>query len=338
MAGRAGCAWCGAPKEPGRGKRLCPSCAEKREAQFRCHRCGSEKPAGRGRRLCDECEPVAAPKPCRKCGEVKPKMRGRTMCDDCAEAERWRAQKRRRGKRAMQRKPCRGCGRPKGDGQRRIYCDACRADRQAPRTCRTCGVNPITTPRAKQCDTCRALAPQRKREYVRAYKARKRAEDPTYADRVREWERRSRQKAAARRKRDKQAADRLRERRRLSYRLRRERRDGIHVDKIRYTPARSMPQSRSRVLLPVAPLLGAIEARAEREGEPAFTFATRSVGVEERQWTRWKSGESRSVLASDADRVLIALDLLWFDVWAPEDDGYGAARAAWEGEPSGVAA
>ncbi len=54
-------------------------------------------------------------------------------------------------------------------------------------------------------------------------------------------------------------------------------------------------------------------------------------GVSERRLWAWRAGSS-NLDADAAERALIAMDLLWWEVWEPGDEGYEEARAYFEGD------
>jgi hypothetical protein len=75
-----------------------------------------------------------------------------------------------------------------------------------------------------------------------------------------------------------------------------------------------------RVSLPGAPLAAAFERALIRlrnpyaAGESAVDQLFEQCGLQPRQIYAWRVGERRPTL-DPADRALIALDLLWWDVW-----------------------
>ena len=80
--------------------------------------------------------------------------------------------------------------------------------------------------------------------------------------------------------------------------------------------------------MPVGPLVDAALAWIERHGLTLDAAGAR-FGVDEKTIRRWRDDRG-SVRLSDADSVLVAIDLLWFDVWDPAV--YPEVAAIWEGE------
>lgn len=92
-----------------------------------CSRCGAPKEAGRGKRLCAACRIVPSPTktpearrhPCKRCGKPKEPGKRRKLCDACQVLA--QAEKTPEGRRG----PCWHCGGRKGPGRNK-YCDTCR--------------------------------------------------------------------------------------------------------------------------------------------------------------------------------------------------------------------
>lgn len=88
-----------------------------------------------------------------------------------------------------------------------------------------------------------------------------------------------------------------------------------------------------RELLPAAPLSMAVERWLSREialgGERPALVAC--LGADDRTLWDWREGKRRSVELPLADRILTALDVLWFDVWDPEV--FPDVVRFWEGSP-----
>lgn len=70
--------------------------------------------------------------------------------------------------------------------------------------------------------------------------------------------------------------------------------------------------------IPSAPLVAAIDREVERSDRPVGVVCE-SIGVNERRVTAWRSGEYKLVALDLVDRVLIGLDLLWWEVYSPDE-------------------
>lgn len=68
--------------------------------------------------------------------------------------------------------------------------------------------------------------------------------------------------------------------------------------------------------IPGAPLARVIRRRMMQAGEPLDAFCS-GLGTSARAVTNWEAGGMVSEVT--VDRLLIALGLLWFDVWSPEE-------------------
>ena len=89
------------------------------------------------------------------------------------------------------------------------------------------------------------------------------------------------------------------------------------------------------VWVPAGPLAVAMDRRIMRArfaGEASDSTAQMAVcaacEVDPRRLSAWRTGESTRTTLDLADRVLIGLDLLWFDVWDPAE--YPEVRAVFE--------
>lgn len=95
-----------------------------------------------------------------------------------------------------------------------------------------------------------------------------------------------------------------------------------------------------RHYLPVAPLLPFIErelrmAVMRDEPNPAGRIAA-MCGTTPRSLYAWVNHERRSIKLENADKVLIGLDLCWWEVWTEGE--YPREAAIWQGEPVKAAA
>jgi hypothetical protein len=279
-----------------------------------CKRCGGPKQSGRGRGYCDTCAPLTkyrprSSTPCRRCGSRENKLRNKQLCEDCRELAAWRKRVR---KRATERKPCEACGRPKGEGAKRRLCDTCRAARQAPRSCSTCSEHPVRGPGKRLCVDCHRESVVRHRQRA------------TERARERERERVRREGRKPRKYSERSRTARL-EGRRIAHRLRAERKGRIvtgahrvHEDRSKGVTLPGQPlasamrayeerQRRGNSNL-FAPDLGA------DTGELGAVYER--VGVAERVARRWARGLGVSLSA--ADLVLTRLGLAWWEVWSEE--------------------
>ena len=83
--------------------------------------------------------------------------------------------------------------------------------------------------------------------------------------------------------------------------------------------------------LPVAPLAALLDRMIER-GTDSGVLCDR-LGISDRTLRAWRVGDRRSVRLDLADRILLELGLLWFDVWTPDDpESYQRAVEVWEGQ------
>lgn len=168
---------------------------------------------------------------------------------------------------------------------------------------------------------------ERRRAAEAAYKARRMAEDPE-GERARRRE--LQRQARERRKKNPAAMRRYRETARMDARLRAERagRTMRSSEKVRErdeVAAGRMP------FLPAKPLGDVLEARIQKalagreyggvEGstQPTRETVCQGYGATIRDLLDWKSGRREGVRFDTAERVMIALDLLWFDIWPPEE-------------------
>lgn len=78
--------------------------------------------------------------------------------------------------------------------------------------------------------------------------------------------------------------------------------------------------------LPAQPLMVAIDEWMAREGLSDVAAAA-LIGTADRRFREWRHGGNTRLAIADA--ALVAMDLLWFDVW-PEDQ-YPDVAAIWEG-------
>jgi len=149
-------------------------------------------------------------------------------------------------------------------------------------------------------------------------------------------------RAAQKRYYDKVMADprrrqEIRENERIRHRLARER-AGTPLTALRSASTAMMGHD-ELPRLPVGPLAEVIRRLVRREelaGNPEpFECVCRLADVEPRTAFAWLTGERRVMQFDVAERVLVALGLLWFDVWGEDDP---VARRAFEGEFEAVAA
>lgn len=169
------------------------------------------------------------------------------------------------------------------------------------------------------------------KERVRERRRRQKAEDPEgfrarHAAWNADWRRRnverSRGYQKAYRERIRKDPQRWRahlENQRISYRLRQERR-GRPLEAIR--PG-AVPDVRGDGgLVPVAPLVPFVRAWLATldlpEGDEGSSAVTQ-IGVQGRRWFDWRTGRATMIRFDVADRVIVALDLLPFDVWDDPD-------------------
>lgn len=87
-----------------------------------------------------------------------------------------------------------------------------------------------------------------------------------------------------------------------------------------------------KATVPGGQLEDAIMRALARTGETPTRFAERSR-VSARTRLDWRKGE-RDATWNQAEKVLVALDLNWWDVWDPQSDAGRVARGLWEGDPA----
>jgi hypothetical protein len=312
------CHGCGGRKEPGlgRGVMYCAACRQLREEGLlpKLCRCGASKPVGRGRRLCDACRDAERPprlSPCRSCGGTEGKQPNRQYCDDCKALREWREKQRKHAIwETQRRKRCQRCGGPKGPGARRRLCDKCRAAKLPPFKCGGCGRRNIMDSFARRCDECKAtvvveLRRKRHREYQRRRAAALVAAGVPMPARTYTPEQRRRQAEAARMQHWLRATSEGRQPRRVI--------NGTDVGR-----RADLPRFPGR---PLAVAIDHIRAGVEIYGTRMTDETDRfmvsffeRIGVSERAVTAWRTGE-RHASWDAADKVLVALDLQWWDVW-----------------------
>jgi hypothetical protein len=166
------------------------------------------------------------------------------------------------------------------------------------RWCRPCKRGQWKAYRQRHADRVR----QHYRE-ASAMRADRMKSDPEYAERVRAVQR----QAAAKRRRLK--ADVVREQNAAYRRRRRARGDTVAA------PADAPVVWSKRDSLAGAPLVAALAAYAHRE-EVALGEVAERIGMSDRAFRRWETGERASLTAADA--ALIEMGLCWWDVWDPE--------------------
>lgn len=146
-----------------------------------------------------------------------------------------------------------------------------------------------------------------------------------HPEKMKEWGR-------ARYRRDRASKVRWRKRlesQRLDYRLRRERRDGVAPASVRSLRVEVQRDQKTPHMLPAAALAAAIDHRIARESGDTERVCF-YCGIDDRQLRSWRSGEWTDVQLNVADRVLIGLGLLWWDVWEGADAEI--AQLAFEGQ------
>lgn len=109
------------------------------------------------------------------------------------------------------------------------------------------------------------------------------------------------------------------ERSRMAGRLRRER-EGIPLEAQRGGNASNHLRERPMPELPALPVAGAILRRLERTSVGRDEICA-TLGISGRTLYAWKSGERQSCMFPEADAVLVALGLNWWDVWDCDDHG-----------------
>lgn len=264
-----------------------------------CRGCGGPKQPGRGRRLCDTCErlphPPTLPTPCHACGTRENKRPKRRFCDDCKVLRDWRKQTRTKSRNLIVRRPCPRCGRRKSAGKGKQYCDACQAANRQPALCRNCRTNPVRGPRKRICVECHEESKQRAREYEA-----QRALRLTREGRAQPVKRAS----YLRMRNDPERWARALETRRLRYHLQAVR-QGREI-RSRHTPLEAQFD------LPARPLALVFAELAETSDLGTICMA---ASVLERAVSRWRTGAVETIAFTEADEILTALDLLWWEVW-----------------------
>jgi hypothetical protein len=145
--------------------------------------------------------------------------------------------------------------------------------------------------------------------------------DPDFRRRRKEAAARSRARALAE---DREAALTKRRAWNRSYAERLKRRRQEPPEPQDKTPTPSGPR------LPVRPLLEVIDHRAQTfTTDDPVALTAEVIGVDQKALSSWRSGSVKRVSFAVADHVLTRLDLLWHDVWPPEQ--YPNAAAVWEG-------
>ena len=103
-------------------------------------------------------------------------------------------------------------------------------------------------------------------------------------------------------------------------------RNRVVKQRMRATPSLKLApvDAEPKVWVPAGPLAVAMDRRIKRcdfEDCAGVLSAQEAVcqacGVDPRRLSAWRTGESERTTLDLADRVLIGLDLLWFDVWDP---------------------
>lgn len=152
--------------------------------------------------------------------------------------------------------------------------------------------------------------------------------DPEYRRRHAEYSARVHERTVERMREDEEFAERTRQLwRERTRRYKQRKRAGITL-----SPVVERVQAGGEKI-PCAPLLGALDREAARSGRPVG-MVCESIGVDERRVTAWRSGEYKLVALDLVDRALIGLDLLWWEVYPPDEFPQVAAIF----EPEAVAA
>jgi hypothetical protein len=167
-------------------------------------------------------------------------------------------------------------------------------------TCRRCKERPVRARKLHLCEPCAAAAGVRAKELHRLAARRRR-------ERALDQERERKRDAWRRIQADPARRARMLETRRLRYRLRAQR-EGRKVRPLR------RPEDRDRAFLPGHALALAIDRLAEGSELP---LVCELAGIQQRLVFAWRSYE-RDVSRADADAVMTALDLLWWEVWTEE--------------------
>lgn len=247
--------------------------------------------------------------PCQKCGGPKPPGRGLRHCSDCREVTLWERERKWHTRARARRKPCAGCGRLKPDGHGRRLCDECIALRA--RKCQACQERPPRASGKAYCEQCFQIAQRAARRRKREWLA-KQLQDPSYRETY------NARAASCRRRLRQEDGDRVRANERLDYRIA-QANAGRPIAPVAKSPSDGLGHTG----IPGRPLAAAITRAASRTlpalvGEPvqAMTEAQicEATGVLPRHVYAWRIGE-RGASLDAADRVLIALDLEWEDIW-----------------------
>lgn len=85
---------------------------------------------------------------------------------------------------------------------------------------------------------------------------------------------------------------------------------------------------RSIGTLPAAPLVVVIEEWRGDRPEPIVE----QLGISDRNLRAWRDGERDSVQFDVADRILVGIDLLWWEVWKEDEPGHERAAELFTGE------
>lgn len=337
------CTTCGATKPiadyPTPTGRKCAACHDAPAPPKTCARCGQDKPAAefrkRGVRNCEACRATPlnlepAPRACFRCFQVKPadafpwgtggtKQRRRsTVCTDCHAAEAGERAERERQRAAasstfdvdgVPHRRCKKCAevKPLVDGFYRSRRTKPGKPPQYAYTCKACQIaeNTAYKRRTASDPEVRAARARRQRDWKARNPERARAAQRRYMERV---------------KADPEWHARYREAQRMSERLRRERRDGVHAGDLRVL--RAVQPEHDEVTVLTLQLARVIDAEAARDavddeagGAGRLGIVTARCGISDRYVYAWRSGTRPRVGIGVADRVLTGLDLLWWDVW-----------------------
>lgn len=231
-------------------------------------------------------------KPCRKCGgEKTDPLRGSPYCGECRELAKWQAERKARSPRQV----CVNCKRAKEPGHGRRLCEACRA-KPAP-TCRMCP-SPPRAPGKALCETCFAISKERGLWRRKKHNRKRREEN---AERVREEYREHNRRRYA----DPATRERDLELRRMRYRRK-------QAEMGRTIRGADRPVAGTPFELPARPLARAFAVLAERSD---LGTVCDLASVAERAVSRWRTGGVETVDSDEADAILTALDLLWWEVW-----------------------
>jgi hypothetical protein len=273
-----------------------------------CVGCGGPKPKGRGLRYCASCERKPewrfGQQPCRACGSTENKQPGRQYCDECKELRIWRERRRESARAVTKKKPCVECGGIKRRGRGTKLCGPCKAKREQkpPRICAQCP-NPSRGRGYLLCLECAERSRERQRARNRAYQKRRKQAAPELILQQKRAERERRLHDPATHARDL-------ERRRMRYRLKHQSAGRT----MRAGPV-SITAPESRASLPARPIAAVIDQRTKTTD---LVLVCELIGFQERQVSRWRNGELATVSADDADRVMTALDLFWWEVFTED--------------------